>query len=205
MTTTALTSEMLRVLRIADRDGAVVAGKGSHAGRVERVNASTVLSLIRRGLLSHIYGGEGGLGGRLTEAGRAALSQPAAGPPVHATKKPAWQLDREIAAALAEAKLRPTASTDKVDVLRAALSQALASAVQRRSGLAVFYALKKTPRGYTFESADPGAVRAFWIALSDVYYRPPEGAGGRAIGQAAGKKLLELRPIVQASWPEAMS
>lgn len=70
----ALTSEMLRVLRIAERDGMVVAGKGAHAGRVERVPAPTVLSLIRRGLLSHVYGPEGGVGGRLTEAGRAAIA-----------------------------------------------------------------------------------------------------------------------------------
>lgn len=68
-----LTDEMLRVLRIAARDGAAVAGTGAHAGRVERVNASTVLALIRRGLLLHVYGSEGGLGGRLTEAGRTAL------------------------------------------------------------------------------------------------------------------------------------
>jgi len=66
---------MFRVLRIAARSGSVVAGKGEHAGHVERVSASTVLSLIRRGLLSHIYGSEGGLGGRLTESGLAALSK----------------------------------------------------------------------------------------------------------------------------------
>ena len=96
-----LTSEMLRVLRIADRDGgAVVAGKGSHAGRVERINASTILSLIRRGLFSHIYGGEGGLGGRLTEAGRAVLAQEAPGLLADAPKKNATQLDREITEAL---------------------------------------------------------------------------------------------------------
>ena len=89
------TEEMLRVLRIADRDGAVVAGKGAHAGRVELVNAATVLALIRRGLLSHIYGSEGGLGGRLTDAGRAVLGH--GEPPVHATKKIAAQLDAEIA------------------------------------------------------------------------------------------------------------
>lgn len=87
-----LTSEMLRVLRIADREGgAVAAGKGEHAGRVERVPASTVLALIRRGLLSHIYSGEGGLGGRLTAEGRAALAA--------AQKTPA-QLDAEIAEVL---------------------------------------------------------------------------------------------------------
>jgi hypothetical protein len=72
-----LTSEMLRVLRIADRDGgAVVAGTGAHAGHVERVPASTVLALIRRGLLSHSYGSEGNAGGRLTDAGRAAIAEP---------------------------------------------------------------------------------------------------------------------------------
>jgi hypothetical protein len=78
-----LTDDMLRVLRIAERDGAVVAGKGDHAGKVERVNASTVLSLIRRRLLSHIYGGEGGLGGRLTDAGRAAIAGGGIEPPAH--------------------------------------------------------------------------------------------------------------------------
>jgi hypothetical protein len=89
-----LTPEMLRVLRIADRDGgAVVAGKGEHAGRVERVNASTVLALIKRGLFSHIYGGDGGLGGRLTTEGRAAIAS--------AQKSPA-QLDAEIAEVLAK-------------------------------------------------------------------------------------------------------
>jgi hypothetical protein len=89
-----LTSEMLRVLRIADRDGgAVVAGTGAHAGHVERVPASTILALIRRGLLSHIYGGDGGLGGRLTDAGRAAIA---------AQKKSPAQLEAEIAESLAK-------------------------------------------------------------------------------------------------------
>lgn len=70
-----LTNEMLRVLRIAERDDAVSAGTGAHAGHVERVNAATVMSLLRRGLLSHTYGSEGHVGGRLTAAGRAALTQ----------------------------------------------------------------------------------------------------------------------------------
>jgi len=74
-----LTPEMLRVLRIAERDGMVVAGKGSHAGRVERVSGAAMLALIRRGLLSHVYGPEGGVGGRLTAEGRAALADPGAG------------------------------------------------------------------------------------------------------------------------------
>jgi hypothetical protein len=65
---------MLRVLRIAERDGAVIAGTGAHAGRVERVPASTVLALLRRGLLSHIYGSEGNVGGRLTDEGHTALA-----------------------------------------------------------------------------------------------------------------------------------
>jgi hypothetical protein len=88
---------MLRVLHIADRDGgAVVAGTSAHAGRVERVPASTVLALIRRGLLSHRYGSEGGLGGRLTDAGRAAIAE---------QKKSPAQLEAEIAESLAK---RPT-------------------------------------------------------------------------------------------------
>jgi hypothetical protein len=89
-----LTSEMLRVLRIADRDGgAVVAGTGAHAGHVERVPASTVLALIRRGLLSHSYGSEGNAGGRLTDAGRAAIAE---------HKKTPAQLKAEIAESLAK-------------------------------------------------------------------------------------------------------
>ena len=89
-----LTSEMVRVLRIAERDGAVAAGTGAHAGHVERVNASTVRALLRRGLLSHSYGSEGNVGGRLTQAG-SALAQ---------AKKTAAQLDAEIAEALAKEK-----------------------------------------------------------------------------------------------------
>lgn len=69
-----LTDEMLRVLRIAERSGMAVAGAGVHAGHVERVYAPTVLALIRRGLLSHAYGSEGELGGRLTAEGRATLA-----------------------------------------------------------------------------------------------------------------------------------
>ena len=90
-----LTSEMVRVLRVADRDGAVAAGTGAHAGHVESVNASTVRALLRRGLLSHVYGSEGHVGGRLTQAGSEALAQ---------AKKTAAQLDAEIAEALAKEK-----------------------------------------------------------------------------------------------------
>ncbi len=79
------TTEMERVLAIAKRDGAVSAGKGEHAGRVERVSASTIRALIKRGLLVHCYSGEGGFAGRL--------------PPT-----PAPQLDAEIAAALTKEK-----------------------------------------------------------------------------------------------------
>ena len=79
-----LTDEMLRVLRIAGRDGAVVAGKGAHAGHVERVHAPTIQALIHRGLLFHSYGPDGGLGGKLTAAGRAALSNHTT---QHATRK----------------------------------------------------------------------------------------------------------------------
>jgi len=190
-----LTGEMLRVLRIAERDGgSVVAGKGAHAGRVERVNAATVLALIRRGLLSHVYGSEGGLGGRLTDAGRAAIAGHAE-PPVHATKKSAAQLDAEIAEALAE-----PSSTERAP-LRVQLSKGLGQAIRRYSGLAVFNATKNTSRGYVFESNDPGVVRAFWYATNEVLHRPAT----RAIGDAVVKLRAELRPIIEASWPEALS
>ena len=65
-----LTLEMERVLGIAIRDnGYVAAGVGAHAGHVERVAASTVRALIRRGYLEHCYSTEGGLAGRLTHKG----------------------------------------------------------------------------------------------------------------------------------------
>jgi hypothetical protein len=97
-----LAPEMLRVLRIAERDGgSVSAGSGAYKGRVERVPASTISALIRRGLLEHRYGSEGGLGGRLTEAGRAALAREAA------PKKTPSQLDAEIAETLAKEQRPP--------------------------------------------------------------------------------------------------
>lgn len=119
------------------------------------------------------------------------------------TKKPAWQLDREIAEALVEAKTR-AAPSPRADVLRTRLTQGLGSVIARTQ-TALLYATKRTGSGYTFESSDGGVIRAFWRALTDTYYRPPSGAGGHAIGQAAGKKLAELWPIVKASWPEALS
>ena len=119
------------------------------------------------------------------------------------TKKTATQLDMEIARALVEAKQRPTNPAAKVDVLRVSLSRPLATAIRQNSGLIVFYALQLTPRGYRFESADPAAIRAFWLALFDVYRSPPKGR--HAIGQAAGKKLADLRPVIQASWPAVLA
>jgi len=75
-----LTADMLRVLRIAEQNrGSVSAGTTvSSSGRVEQIPASTVTSLIRRGLLEHRYGSEGGVGGTLTDEGRVALEDPAA-------------------------------------------------------------------------------------------------------------------------------
>lgn len=119
-------------------------------------------------------------------------------------KKSALQLDMEIAAALVEARKRPSTATPKADVLRVRLTRGLGSIIGR-SQLALHYATKRTGTGYTFESSDAGVIRAFWKKLTNVYWRPPSGAGGHAIGHAAGKKLVELWPIVQASWPEAMS
>lgn len=119
-------------------------------------------------------------------------------------KKSSYQLEREIAEALVEARSRPVRATDKVDVLRVRFSRALGSAIARHQH-ALFVATKSTPTGYTFESSDGGTIRALWHKLSNLYWRPPSGAGGQAIGHAAGKKLAELRPIISASWPEALT
>jgi hypothetical protein len=63
-----LTAEMERTLAIAKRDGGRVnAGKGEHAGHVERVSASAIRALIKRGLLVHCYSSEGGFAGKLPE------------------------------------------------------------------------------------------------------------------------------------------
>ena len=119
-------------------------------------------------------------------------------------KKTSYELDREIAEALLEANRRPVSDADKVDTLRVRLPRALGSAVARHQH-ALFVATKSTPSGYTFESSDSGTIRALWHKLSNLYWRPPSGAGGQAIGHAAGKKLAELRPVISASWPEALT
>ncbi len=61
-----ISPEMHRVFVIALRDGCAVAGRGSHAGHVERVPASTIRALISRGAFVHCFGSEGGYGGRLS-------------------------------------------------------------------------------------------------------------------------------------------
>jgi hypothetical protein len=63
-----MTESMHRAITIALRDGRVNAGVGAHAGHVERVGASSILALIRRGVLVHCYGSEGGLAGELSLA-----------------------------------------------------------------------------------------------------------------------------------------
>jgi hypothetical protein len=63
-----LTPKMERALAIARRDGMVCAGHGVHAGHVEKVAATTISALIKRGLLVHCYSGDGGLAGRPTES-----------------------------------------------------------------------------------------------------------------------------------------
>ena len=122
------------------------------------------------------------------------------------TKKTATQLDAEIAEALAHHRIH----RDEIEVtstgrqpLRIRLSRGLGSAVRRRSGIAVFQAMQTTETGNTFESSDGGVVRAFWHALNEVYHRPPSGAGGLAIGRAAGTKIAELQLTIAKFWPEA--
>jgi hypothetical protein len=100
--------------------------------------------------------------------------------------------------------MSPSSAADKVDVLRVRFPRGLGSAISRYQYV-LFTATSRTATGYTFESSDGGVIRALWHALMKLYYRPPSGAGGRAIGQSAGKKLAELRPMIQASWPEALS
>jgi hypothetical protein len=108
---------------------------------------------------------------------------------------------RKSAARLDRAETRG----DKPRVLRVRLSTGLARAIQRRSGVAVFQALQHGKRDYMFESSDAGAVRAFWIALTAVYYHAPSGSGGRAIAEAAGAKRAELLATIQDVWPEALT
>ena len=75
----ALTPEMIRALRTAEQNRGLIIRAGStvnRAGRVKQIFASTISSLIRRGLLERSYGSEGGVGGRLTSEGRAALADP---------------------------------------------------------------------------------------------------------------------------------
>ena len=64
-----------QVLIIACRNGGyVAAGTGEHAGHVERVSASALLALVRRGYLTHCYSPEGGVAGRLSERSREKLA-----------------------------------------------------------------------------------------------------------------------------------
>lgn len=64
-----------RVLVIACRNGGhVEAGIGAHKGHVERVPASALLALVRRGYLMQSYGSEGGVAGRLSPSARERLA-----------------------------------------------------------------------------------------------------------------------------------
>jgi len=75
-----LSRDMQRALEIACRDGGrVCAGTGAHNGRLERVSASSIRGLIRRGYLVHCYSGEGGYAGRLSERALADLAWAASG------------------------------------------------------------------------------------------------------------------------------
>ncbi len=117
-------------------------------------------------------------------------------------KTPSAQLDREIAESLRGGSGESLASERS---LRVPLSKTLWWAIKSRSGLAVFNATRLTSRGYTFESTDPGVVRAFWKALTDVYYHVPWTDKTDALLKAAKKKREELQPTIEASWPEALT
>ena len=71
-----------QALVIACRNGGyVAAGTGEHGGHVERVSASALLALVRRGYLTHCYGSEGGVAGRLSEQSREKLADALKGQP----------------------------------------------------------------------------------------------------------------------------
>lgn len=70
-----LSKAQWRVLVSACRNsGYVQAGTGSHRGRVERISASALLALVRKGYLTQCYGSEGGVAGRLSERSREKLA-----------------------------------------------------------------------------------------------------------------------------------
>lgn len=71
----SLSKAQFQTLVIACRNGGYVqAGTGEHRGHVERVAASALLGLIRRGYLRHVYGSEGGVAGLLSERSRERLA-----------------------------------------------------------------------------------------------------------------------------------
>ncbi len=71
-----LSEPQYKALVIASRNGGYVeAGTGSYKGHVERVAASSLRALIRRGYLIHCYGTEGHVAGRLSEFSLGRLSE----------------------------------------------------------------------------------------------------------------------------------
>lgn len=68
-----MTQPMELALKLAARNGAVFAGKGNEVARgsATSVEATTIRALALRGLLDTSIGPDGGMMGRLTEAGAA--------------------------------------------------------------------------------------------------------------------------------------
>lgn len=117
--------------------------------------------------------------------------------------KSSVQLDREIAEALVEARMRPPRDAAKADILRVKFTRALGSALARWQH-ALFVAVRRTNSGYIFESSDSSVIRALWRALTSLYYHPSRSAPG-GLRRAAGTQLAKLRPVLAASWPEALA
>jgi hypothetical protein len=70
-----LSKAQYRVLTIACRNGGfVAAGNGVHKGHVERVPASAVLALARRGYLDLCTASEGNIAGQLSKRSREKLA-----------------------------------------------------------------------------------------------------------------------------------
>lgn len=70
----SLTKAGYRVMEIACRNGGyVAAGTGAHNGHVERVSASAIMSLVRRGYLTAMTSPDGNYAARLSPRSRERL------------------------------------------------------------------------------------------------------------------------------------
>ncbi len=111
------TGAQYRVLTIACRNGGYVqAGTGEHQGHVERVPASALRALIQRGHLTHCYGSEGGLAGRLSQQAREKLAEALASQKTPSGEQLAAQLAGVMQRMQAAAAALPIETASEVSV-----------------------------------------------------------------------------------------